>query len=109
MLEGLNSKLQSLQKCGVIFINMCAEGQTPDGQRFIEFFLNLKPKNITKDGYKLHLFDSKEKYDACLEKTTRIYQRIQRETSIIAKSFGDTFEKINFKNIEQAANKKKYK
>ena len=39
---------------------MCAEGQTKDGQKFIENFLNLKVKNITKEGYKLYSFDNLE-------------------------------------------------
>lgn len=39
---------------------MCAEGQTKDGQKFIEKFLNLKVKNITKEGYKLYSFDNLE-------------------------------------------------
>lgn len=39
---------------------MCAEGQTKDDQKFIEKFLNLKVKNITKEGYKLYSFDNLE-------------------------------------------------
>ena len=37
---------------------MCSEGQTLDGQRFIENFLNLKFKSYTKEGYKLYSFDN---------------------------------------------------
>jgi len=68
LLNGLNMKLKSLVKRGVIFTNMCAEGQTLDGQKFIESFLNLKQKLVTKDGYKLYSFDSKLEFDIWLKK-----------------------------------------
>ena len=42
---------------------MCAEGQTKDGQKFIENFLNMQHRNTTKDGYKLYSFnDAQELY-----------------------------------------------
>lgn len=58
LLEGLNEKLQYLLKKGITFLNMCSEGQTLDGQRFIENFLNLKFKRYTKEEYKLYSFDN---------------------------------------------------
>ena len=60
LLEGLYNQINSLLNRNIKFQNMCAEGQTKDGQKFIENFLNLKVKNITKEGYKLYSFDNLE-------------------------------------------------
>ena len=82
LLKGINIKINELLKRGIKFENMCAEGQTPDGQKFAESFLNLKEKNISKKGYKIYCFDSKiemdkwinifpsyiDKYDSILKK-----------------------------------------
>lgn len=56
LLKGMNEKIQNLMKNGIKFLNMCAEGQTADGQKFIESFLNMKHRYTTKDGYKLYSF-----------------------------------------------------
>lgn len=56
LLKGLYDKLNYLKNRRIVFLNMCAEGQTLDGQKFVENFLNLKCKKITKDGYKLYSF-----------------------------------------------------
>lgn len=60
LLKGLYIKINTLLKRNIKFKNMCAEGQTIDGQKFIENFLNLKEKNITKEGYKLYSFNNTE-------------------------------------------------
>lgn len=60
LLNGMNTKINDLLRRNIIFENMCAEGQTKDGQKFIESFLNLKEKNITSEGYKLYSFDNTE-------------------------------------------------
>lgn len=60
LLKGINTRINNLIKKNIKFENMCAEAQTIDGQRFIEGFLNLKEKNVTKQGYKLYSFDCKE-------------------------------------------------
>lgn len=60
LLKGFYNKINDLIQRGISFKNMCAEGQTADGQKFIESFLNLKEKFITKEGYKLYSFDSEE-------------------------------------------------
>lgn len=60
LLKGLYIKIDTLLKRNIKFNNMCAEGQTIEGQRFIENFLNLKEKNITKEGYKLYSFNNTE-------------------------------------------------
>ena len=61
LLKGMNKKINDLMNRGIKFKNMCAEGQTLDGQKFIKNFLNLKEKCITKEGYKLYSFyDEKE-------------------------------------------------
>lgn len=60
LLKGLYTKIDTLLKRNIKFNNMCAEGQTIEGQRFIENFLNLKEKNITKEGYKLYSFNNTE-------------------------------------------------
>ena len=60
LLNGLHTKINELLKRNIIFKNMCAEGQTVDGQKFIESFLNLKEKNTTKEGYKLYSFNNTE-------------------------------------------------
>ena len=62
LLEGINEKLDYLISRGIKFLNMCAEGATGDGQKFIEGFLNLKYKKETKEGYKLYSFDGEEEF-----------------------------------------------
>lgn len=68
LLKGLNTKINILLKRGIKFENMCAEGQTKDGQKFIESFLNLKEKMVTKDGYKLYCFNSTDDMDKWIYK-----------------------------------------
>jgi len=63
LIKGLYEKIQNLLERNVVFLNMCSEGQTLDGQKFIENFLNLKHKETTKEGYKLYSFDSKVEFD----------------------------------------------
>lgn len=63
LLKGINEKLIYLQNKNIKFINMCAEGQTFEGQRFIENFLDLKYKRKTKDGYKLYAHDDTQDFD----------------------------------------------
>lgn len=58
LLKGLNNKLHDLLNNGIQFLNMCAEGQTLEGQKFIEGFLDLKFNKFTKEGYKLYCFNS---------------------------------------------------
>ena len=60
LLKGMNKKINDLMSRGIKFKNMCAEGQTLDGQKFIKNFLNLKEKCITKEGYKLYSFDDEK-------------------------------------------------
>lgn len=63
LLKGLYEKVSILIGRGIRIKNMCAEGQTKDGQKFAESFLNLKEQNITKEGYKLYSFDSEENFN----------------------------------------------
>lgn len=67
LLKGINEKLIYLQNKNIKFINMCAEGQTFEGQRFIENFLDLKYKRKTKDGYKLYAYDDTQDFGNWLE------------------------------------------
>ena len=46
---------------------MCAEGQTIDGQKFSENFLNLKFKRYTKAGYKLYSFNDNKDFEKWIE------------------------------------------
>lgn len=68
LLKGFYDKLTFLRNRGIVFLNMCAEGQTIDGQKFAEGFLNLKLKETTKDGYKLYSFDNEKEFDEWLMK-----------------------------------------
>lgn len=63
LLQGLNQKLDYLINKGINFLNMCAMGETNDGQKFIEGFLNLKYIKDTKDGYKLYSFKNQEEFN----------------------------------------------
>lgn len=63
LLKGFYDKLTSLRNRGIVFLNMCAEGQTPDGQKFAEGFLDLKCKKITKDRYKLYSFNGDQDFE----------------------------------------------
>lgn len=75
LLEGLNNKLKMLSSNGIKFLNMCAEGQTSDGQKFIESFLNLKFKKYTKEGYKLYCFDNQKEFDNWIKKLPEYIER----------------------------------
>ena len=68
LLKGMNKKINDLMSRGIKFKNMCAEGQTLDGQKFIKNFLNLKEKCITKEGYKLYSFDDEKDFFKWYEK-----------------------------------------
>jgi len=63
LLKGLYEKIQTILNRNIRVLNMCSEGQTIDGQKFIESFLNLKHKYTTKNGYKLYSFDNKGEFD----------------------------------------------
>lgn len=67
LLKGFNDKLNELINRNITFLNMCAEGQTPDGQKFIENFLNLKYQQNTKEDYKLYSFDTDKEFDDWLK------------------------------------------
>ena len=67
LLKGFNDKLNELINRNIKFLNMCAEGQTPDGQKFIENFLNLKYQQNTKEDYKLYSFDTDKEFDDWLK------------------------------------------
>lgn len=67
LLNGLNARITNLLERNIKFANMCAEGQTAEGQRFIENFLNLKEKNITKEGYKLYSFNDADEINQWLK------------------------------------------
>lgn len=68
LLEGLYNKIKKLQSLDIILLNMCSEGQTKEGQDFIENFLNLKEKYITNNNFKLYSFDNKNNFDQWLKK-----------------------------------------
>ncbi len=68
LLKGFYDKLIYLKNKNINFLNMCAEGQSSDGQKFIENFLNLKHKKTTDDGYKLYCFDNENEFDNWLVK-----------------------------------------
>lgn len=61
LLIGLQEKTNKLNERGISFKNMCAEGQTKDGNKFIESFLNLKEKSCNKNGYVIYCFDDNKK------------------------------------------------
>ncbi len=56
LLEGLNLKIEKLISKNINILNMCSEGQTIEGQKFIENFLNMECQNITKQNYKLYCY-----------------------------------------------------
>ncbi|MBP3444892.1 MAG: hypothetical protein J6K23_03050 [Bacilli bacterium] len=68
LLKGFYNKINNLKDRGIKFLNMCAEGQTSDGQKFAETFLNLKHKRNTKEGYKLYSFDDSKEFDEWVTK-----------------------------------------
>ncbi len=67
LLKGLKDKLEYFSHNGIKFLNICAEGQNLDGQKFIENFLNLKFKRYTKEGYKLYSFENTEELNNWLQ------------------------------------------
>lgn len=66
LLKGFYEKIKDLMGRNIIFLNMCAEGQTKEGQRFIENFLDLKVKNKSKEGYKLYCFENEKEFNKWL-------------------------------------------
>lgn len=62
LLHGFYDKLKNIMEKDISFLNMCAEGQTKDGQKFVEGFLDLKEKYTTPEGYILYSFDTKEEF-----------------------------------------------
>ncbi len=62
LLKGMNQKINELINKNIKFLNMCAEGQTSDGQKFITNFLDMTHKNTTKEGYKLYSFNNTEEF-----------------------------------------------
>ncbi len=75
LLEGLKSKLDMFCSNGIKFLNMCAEGQTSDGQKFIESFLNLKFKKYNNEGYKLYSFDNQKQFNKWLKILPKYIER----------------------------------
>lgn len=74
LLKGFCDKINDLKGRGIKFLNMCAEGQTLDGQKFAEKFLDLKYKRKTKEGYKLYSFDNTKEFEQWL---TRLPEYIE--------------------------------
>lgn len=70
---------------------MCAEGQTFDGQKFIENFLNLKQKFITKDGYKLYSFDNAEEFNKWFKKLPSYIKQYNSNMKIIKKKNNNNY------------------
>lgn len=68
LLEGLYDKIKKLQSLDITLLNMCSEGQTKEGQNFIENFLNLKEKYVTENNYKLYSFDNKSELEQWIKK-----------------------------------------
>ena len=58
LLEGFFDKIVQLKKRNITFINMCSEGSTQDGQKFIEKFLDLAIHLKTKVGYNIYKFQN---------------------------------------------------
>lgn len=78
LLKGMYQKIKYLMEKDIKFLNMCAEGQTKDGQKFIESFLNMGYKYTTKEGYKLYSFNNIEDFNEWLKKFPeyiRIYDK----------------------------------
>lgn len=82
LLKGMNKKINDLMNRGIKFKNMCAEGQTLDGQKFIKNFLNLKEKCITKEGYKLYSFDDEKYFFKWYEKFPIYIEEYDRKQGI---------------------------
>lgn len=82
LLKGMNKKINDLMSREIKFKNMCAEGQTLDGQKFIKNFLNLKEKCITKEGYKLYSFDAEKEFLKWYEKFPVYIEEYDRKQGI---------------------------
>lgn len=82
LLKGMNKKINDLMSREIKFKNMCAEGQTLDGQKFIKNFLNLKEKCITKEGYKLYSFDDEKYFFKWYEKFPIYIEEYDRKQGI---------------------------
>lgn len=79
LLKGMNEKINDLINRGISFKNMCAEGQTKDGQEFIKNFLDLKEKGITKENYKLYSFDDEKEFLKWFEKFPKYIEEYDRK------------------------------
>lgn len=83
LLKGFYDKLNKLKDRGIKFLNMCAEGQTLDGQRFAETFLDLKHKRNTKEGYKLYSFNDSKEFDEWVTKLPKYIKSYNDRFNII--------------------------
>jgi len=61
---------------------MCAEGQTLEGQQFIENFLDLKYIRDTKEGYKLYSFDDRKEFEEWLIRLPKYIESYNNRFSI---------------------------
>jgi len=82
LLKGFYDKLNNLKDRGIKFLNMCAEGQTSDGQKFAETFLDLKHKRNTKEGYKLYSFDDRKEFEEWLIRLPKYIESYNNRFSI---------------------------
>ena len=89
LLKGMTVKINTLLQKNIRFENMSAQGQTKDGQKFIENFLNLEEKNTTENGYKLYSFNNSKDFAEWLKKFPKYIQKYDKESS--------KKEKIEFK------------
>ena len=82
LLKGLKDKLEYFSNNGIKFLNICAEGQTLEGQKFIENFLNLKFNSYTKEGYKLYSFENIEELNNWLQIFPKYIENYKRNHNL---------------------------
>lgn len=82
LLKGMNEKINDLINRGISFKNMCAEGQTKDGQKFLESFLDLKEKGLTKEGYKLYSFDNRDEFLKWFERFPKYIEEYDKKIKL---------------------------
>ena len=83
LMEGFYKKLNYLINKDIRFLNMCAEGATSDGQKFIENFLNLKVQKETNEGFKIYTFDTRKDFNDWIKEFPNYIDKYKKDNNLI--------------------------
>ncbi len=85
LLEGLSLKIEKLFCGNVNILNMCSEGQTAEGRRFIEKFLNMQCQKVTSANYKLYCYEKTKDFLKWSKKFKTYISNYNKTNNLIVK------------------------